>query len=171
MRAYKARFPLAIFFVRIDIFRRYIFSPVDFFYDRARDANFKCQQINMAAVNIRHLLNVKINIIRLLLLRRRRKRLEKYKERFSVQRIYAEREQKGEYHLLVKELMLYDEEYFFHCFHMSPATFEKLLSWIGPLLKRASTKMREAISPSEQWRRQGIEVGGGDNLAPRARAI
>ena len=104
----------------------------------------------MAAVNIRHLLKVKINIIRLLLLRRRRKRLEKYKKRFSVRRIYAEREQKGEYHLLVKELMLYDEEYFFHCFRMSPTTFEKLLSWIGPLLKRASTKMREAISPSER---------------------
>ena len=104
----------------------------------------------MAAVNIRHLLKVKINIIRLLLLRRRRKRLEKYKKRFSVRRIYAEREQKGKYHLLVKELMLYDEEYFFHCFRMSPTTFEKLLSWIGPLLKRASTKMREAISPSER---------------------
>ena len=88
----------------------------------------------MAAVNIRHLLKVKINIIRLLLLRRRRKRLEKYKKRFSVRRIYAEREQKGEYHLLVKELMLYDEEYFFHCFRMSPTTFEKLLSWIGPLV-------------------------------------
>ena len=70
----------------------------------------------MAAVNIRHLLKVKINIIRLLLLRRRRKRLEKYKKRFSVRRIYAEREQKGEYHLLVKELMLYDEEYFFTVF-------------------------------------------------------
>ena len=104
----------------------------------------------MAAVNIRHILKVKINIIRLLLLRRRRKRLEKYKKRFSVRSIYAEREQKGEYHLLVKELMLYDEEYFFHCFRMSPTTFEKLLSWIGPLLKRASTKMREAISPSER---------------------
>ena len=104
----------------------------------------------MAAVNIRHLLKVKINIIRLLLLRRRRKRLEKYKERFSVRRIYPERKQKGEYHLLVKELMLYDEEYFFHCFRMSPTTLEKLLSWIGPLLKRASTKMREAISPSER---------------------
>ena len=74
----------------------------------------------MAAVNIRHLLKVKINIIRLLLLRRRRKRLEKYKKRFSVRRIYAEREQKGEYHLLVKELMLYDEEYFFTVFACHP---------------------------------------------------
>ena len=46
--------------------------------------------------------------------------------------------------------MLYDEEYFFHCFRMSPTTFEKLVSWIGPLLKRASTKMREAISTSER---------------------
>ena len=99
----KAGFPLAIFFARINIFRRYIFLPVDFFYDRARDANFKCQQINMAAVNIRHLLKVKINIIRFLLLRRRRERLEKYKKRFSVRRIYAEREQKGEYHLLYSE--------------------------------------------------------------------
>ena len=89
----KARFPLAIFFARIDIFRRYIFSPVDFFYDRARDVNFKCQQINMAAVNIRHLLNVKINIIRLLLLRRRRKRLEKYKKGFHFD-VFMPRENK-----------------------------------------------------------------------------
>ena len=89
----KACFPLAISFAGIDIFRRYIFSPVDFFYDRARDANFKCQQINMAAVNIRHLLNVKINIIRLLLLRRRRKRLEKYKKGFQFD-VFMPRENK-----------------------------------------------------------------------------
>ncbi|CAB4045692.1 Hypothetical predicted protein [Paramuricea clavata] len=33
---------------------------------------------------------------------------------------------------------------------MSPTTFEQLLSWIGPLLQRATTKMREPIGPSER---------------------
>ena len=88
----KACFPLAIFSRESTFFAAIFFRLSTFFYDRARDANFKCQQINMAAVNIRHLLNVKVNIIRLLLLRRRRKRLEKYKKRLSVRRICAERE-------------------------------------------------------------------------------
>ncbi|CAB4030052.1 Hypothetical predicted protein [Paramuricea clavata] len=104
----------------------------------------------MAAINLRRLLAVKNNIIRLLLLKRRQKRLNRYKKRFSVRQIYAERKQKGEYHLLVKELMLHDQEYFFNCFRMSPTTFEQLLSWIGPLLQRATTKMREPIGPSER---------------------
>ncbi|CAB4045469.1 Hypothetical predicted protein, partial [Paramuricea clavata] len=104
----------------------------------------------MAAINLRRLLAVKNNIICLLLLKRRQKRLNRYKKRFSVRQIYAERKQKGEYHLLVKELMLHDQEYFFNSFRMSPTTFERLLSWIVPLLQRATTKMREPIGPSER---------------------
>ena len=104
----------------------------------------------MAVINLQWVVSVKINIIRLLMLTRRRRLLHKYKKRFSVRKIYAEQKQKGEYHLLVKELMLYDEEYFFTCFRMSTTTFEQLLSWIGPRLKRASTNMCEPIGPSER---------------------
>ena len=104
----------------------------------------------MPAINARRLLLLRNNILRLLLLRRRQKRRRKYRKRFWVRRIYAEREQKGEYHLLVKELKLYDQEYFFQCFRMSPTTFEQLLSWIGPHLLKTTTKMREPIGPSER---------------------
>ena len=36
--------------------------------------------------------------------------------------------------------------FFFCCFHMLPENSEILLSWIGPKIKKATTKMREQIS-------------------------
>ena len=48
-----------------------------------------------------------------MLLRRRNKRKEKLKRRFWVRKIFMERKQKGEYHLLVKDLALCDHEIFF----------------------------------------------------------
>lgn len=93
---------------------------------------------------------MRINLLRLLLLRRRQKRRMKYKKRFWIRRIYAERQQKGEFHLLVKELSIYDHEYFFQCFRMSPTLLEELLSWIGPQLRKKTTRMRESIGPKER---------------------
>ena len=58
----KAGFPQAIFFAQIDIFRRLAlanFFACQLFYDHAK---CKCQQVNMAAINVRHLVNLKINI-------------------------------------------------------------------------------------------------------------
>jgi hypothetical protein len=101
--------------------------------------------------SLEHLL-VKNNLILLLLLRRHQKRLQRYKKRFWLRQIYDEREEKGEYHLVVKQLQLHDQEYFFKCFCMSPTTLEKLLSWIGPLLHKSITKMRDPIGPSERPR-------------------
>ena len=102
--------------------------------------NLKMLKKKMPAINARRLLLLRNNILRLLLLRRRQKRRRKYRRRFWVRRIYAEREQKGEYHFL----KLYDQEYFFQCFRMT--TFEQLLSWIGPHLPKTTTKMREPIA-------------------------
>ena len=105
----------------------------------------------MAAVNLRYLLLLKARLlIKILLLRRRERRLQKYKKRFWIRKIYEEREQKGEYHLLIKELRLYDAEYFFRCFRMTPTLFEELLNWFGPFLQKKDTKMRKAIHPSER---------------------
>lgn len=81
---------------------------------------------------------------------RLRRRENKYKKRFWTRRIYRERLQKGEYHLLVTEMMLYDHEYFTSRFRMTPSTFEKLLTWIGPFIKKKTTSMREPIDPSER---------------------
>lgn len=61
-----------------------------------------------------------------------------------------ERQQKGEYHLLVTDMMLYDHEYFTRRFRMTPSTFQRLLRWIGPHIKKKSTFMRDPINPSER---------------------
>ena len=95
----------------------------------------------MAAFNARQLLLLRNNQLRLLLLRRRQKRSSKYKKRFWIRRVYAQRRQKGEFHMLVRELSFYDQEYFFQCFRMSPTLFEELFSWIPPQLQKQTTKM------------------------------
>ena len=106
----------------------------------------------MAAVNLRYLLLLKARLlIKILLLRRRERRLQKYKKRFWIRKIYEEREQKGEYHLLIKELRLHDAEYFFRCFRMTPTLFEELLNWFGQFLQKNDKKMRKAIHPSERF--------------------
>ena len=101
----------------------------------------------MAVLNRRWFLRRKLLI--LLLLRKRRQRL-KYRKRFWVRKVYEERKTKGEFNVLVRELMLADHEYFFRLFRMSPSTFELLLSWVAPLIKKESTRMREAIPPDER---------------------
>ena len=63
--------------------------------------------------------------------------MEKYRKRFWIRKIYAEREEKGEFHLLVQEMKLYDHAYFFKQFRMSPATFEQLLSLTAPFLQKS----------------------------------
>ena len=66
---------------------------------------------------------------------KRQQRL-KYRKRFWVRKVYEERKTKGEFNVLVRELILADHEYFFRLFRMSPSTFELLLSWIAPLIKK-----------------------------------
>ena len=75
---------------------------------------------------------------------------QKKERRFWVRKIYSERETKGEYCLPIKDLKLFDQEYFFRQFRMSPSIFELLLSMVGPRLKKPTTNMRDPISPSER---------------------
>ena len=88
-------------------------------------AKLQNKKLKMAALNRRWFLRRKIII--LLLLRKRRQRL-KNRKRFWVSKIYEERNRKGEFNILVRELMLADHNYFFRLFQMSPGTFEVLLS-------------------------------------------
>ena len=79
----------------------------------ARTVSFLKFDWNMAAaLNLRYLLLLKLRLIRILLLRRRQIRLQKYRKRFWIRKVYNEREEKGEYHLLVKELRLQDADIF-----------------------------------------------------------
>ena len=95
----------------------------------------------MAALNRRRLLTL------ILLWRRLRRR--KYRKRFWVRQIYAERKEKGEYHTLVREAMLFDSDLFFRLFRMTPSKFEELLGFCAPRITRKKAR-REAIGPGER---------------------
>ena len=93
----------------------------------------------------------------------------KYKKRFWVRKICSERKQKGEFNMLVKDLRLHDELFFFKYFRMSPTIFEELLTWIAPYIQKQETKVREpfltqrktlrCIEISGHWRCAGYNSG------------
>lgn len=88
----------------------------------------------------------------ILLLRRRLKEKElkvRKKKKFWVRRLYAERSEKGEYHQLVREMKIFDKEYFFQHFRMGPDKFEQVLGYIAPKITKCSLR-REPIGPSER---------------------
>ena len=64
--------------------------------------------------------------------RRRIRDISKYKKRFWIQRLFAERKLKGEYHLLLKDMKLFGHDYFFQQFRMLPTQLEALLHWVAP---------------------------------------
>ena len=72
------------------------------------------------------------------------------KKRFWIKKLYAERLQKAEFHLLVRDLRLHDPEYFFKYFQMSRTKFDELLSFVSPVIGKQSTVMGNTISPSER---------------------
>ena len=59
--------------------------------------------------------------------------------------------QKGEFHLLVRDLRPHDHEYFFkyEYFRMSPTVFKEL-SFVSPIIVKKSTAIRDPISSSER---------------------
>ena len=91
----------------------------------------------------------KILNLKLLALQSLKQKSQKRK-RFWMRRIYSERQQKGEFHLLVREMMLFDHEYFLKCFRITSSTYEQLLSCLAPLISKESKKMRESIDASER---------------------
>ena len=70
-------------------------------------------------------------------------------EECGLEKLFLERKQKGEYNTLVKDMMLFDHEYFFKMFRMTPSRFEELLSWVAPHIQKCS-KFRDVASPSER---------------------
>ena len=88
-------------------------------------------------------------LLLLLLLRRRRSRLRK---RTWVRKINIKRREKGEYHALIQEMRLSDQDTcsFYKYFRMSPQRFDHLLGIVGPSLTRQHTNFRSPISPGER---------------------
>ena len=97
------------------------------------------------------LLRLKKCLLCTLLILKRIKFAKQRKERKCwVRKIYLDRREKGEYQLLVKDMQLFDRDYFFRCFRMSPALFEELLCLVAPHISKKETKLRQPISPSER---------------------
>ena len=90
-----------------------------------------------------------IQKLKLLLLLRLRSRFRKKCKKMWVRRIFQEREDKSEYHILVKDLVLFDHEYFFKSFRMNPETFEQLLSLVAPFITKSSER-RPVASAAER---------------------
>ena len=86
-------------------------------------------------VSARSLLILKTKLLPLKLLEVKKRKRRKY----WVRKVYKERLEKGEFHILVRDLRLHDHEYFFSCFRMSPSTFEELLSFVAPIIEKEST--------------------------------
>ena len=104
----------------------------------------------MAAAIINKLFLLKKKILLLILLRQRLKQKnKKNKKQFWVRRIFREREQKGEFQTLVRDLQLFDDAYFYKNFRMSNQRFELLLSWVAPFIQKSS-KRRPTTSPAER---------------------
>ena len=72
------------------------------------------------------------------------------KDVFWVREIYQQREEKGEFNLLVKQVMERDPEYFRRCFRMSPEKFYELLAIVGPEITKQTTPMRAPISAEQR---------------------
>ena len=65
-----------------------------------------------------------------------------------VRQLFKERKEKGEYHLLIKDTRLFEEDFFFRQFKMTPVKFEELLSYVALYIVK-SAQTREPISPAE----------------------
>ena len=102
----------------------------------------------VSEVNRRLLLKKKYLLL-LMLYRRRQQRSSKYRKDFWIRRIFLERESKGLFHILVHELKIFDEAYFYRNFRMSPLRFEELLSWVGPPIFKSNMR-RSCASPEER---------------------
>ena len=91
-------------------------------------------------------------ILLLWLFRKRRKSrrlMEKKKQKkFWVRPIFRERKLKGEFHTLIQDLKLFDSEYFFKQFRITPK-LKELLSWVAPKIEKSSVR-REPIGPEQR---------------------
>ena len=69
------------------------------------------------------------------------------KKQMWVRKVYQERKLKGEFHLLINEMMLQD--HFFAYFRMGPTKYEQIVAIVAHRIEKCSEK-REPICPSER---------------------
>ena len=107
-----------------------------------------------AALNHRMVLLKQLKLLLLLLQKRRRIIIHNMKKskprRFWVRDMLKRRQQYSQYHSLVKELELFDREYFFKYLRMSPERFEHLVKLVSPYIKKKECRSRKPLSPAER---------------------
>ena len=121
---------------------------------------------NMAAFDRIRLLRLEKYLLCTMLILKQIKFAKQRKERQCwVRKIYLDRPEKGDYQPLVKDMQLFDRDYFFCCFRISSALFEKLLCLVAPHISKKETKLRQRISPSERLCVTLRYLGTGDAFA------
>ena len=89
-------------------------------------------------------------ILLLNLIKRRTYQIKnKRKKRYWMKEIFQEREEKSLFTTLVKDLHLFDSEYFFKNFRMDTRKFEDLLSWVAWIIQNSSFR-RWTATPVER---------------------
>ena len=86
-------------------------------------------------------------LIAIVIARRRKKRRNR---KVWVRDWIRDRPKQGAYHQLLQELRLSDARSYRNFLRMDQATFDELLSKVGPLITYKDTFMRKAISPGER---------------------
>ena len=104
----------------------------------------------MAAVNKKLILLHRLKIaILLIIFMQKKARIRSKGKSIWVRKLFQERRAKGLYTILIKDLMLFDHEYFFKAFRMSTHKFEELLSWVAPFILKSS-RIRDVTGPSQR---------------------
>ena len=105
--------------------------------------------LDLSTKKIISILLLQQQILLLNLIKRRQYQIKKKrKKRYWMRKIFQEREEKSLFTTLVKDLQLFDREYFFKNFRMDTRTFEDLLSWIAPIIQKSSLR-RSTATPAE----------------------
>ena len=109
--------------------------------------------LNLSTKKIISILLLQQQILLLNLIKRRQYQIKKKrKKRYWMRKIFQEREEKSLFTTLVKDLQLFDREYFFKNFRMNIRTFEDFLSWIAPIIQKSSLQ-RSSATPAERLHR------------------
>lgn len=86
-----------------------------------------------------------ITVLLLLRKRQQNKRRKYTQKRFGVRPIFLARKRQGFYENLLQEARVSDHNVFFNFTRMTPSSFDRLLTIVGPQLSKSSN--REPISP------------------------
>ncbi|XP_067215723.1 uncharacterized protein [Linepithema humile] len=107
----------------------------------------------------------RILLLSLLYIRNRRKIKDvKNKRKYWVHPILELKQQQGDWHNLVSEMILQDDETYFNYMRMTPSMFEYLLSKVGPIITKMETNWRKPIPAAARLSMTIRYLASGDGL-------